>query len=64
LKKAHVKAAIDALVLDAARVKSTDRTMVMAGLLRNSDAAFEKGDYQASNRTLELLGKAIGGVFD
>jgi hypothetical protein len=64
LKKAHVKAAIDNLVLGAARVKSADRTMVMAALLRNSDAAFEKGDYQASNRALELLGKAIGDIFN
>ena len=38
--------------------------MVMAGLLRNSESAYEVGDYQASNRALELLGKAIGGVFD
>ena len=64
LKKAHVKAAIDALVLGAARVKATDRTMVMAGLLRNSESAYEVGDYQASNRALELLGKAIGDVFN
>lgn len=32
---------------------------VPSGLMRNAEAAFEKRDYSAANRALELLGKHL-----
>jgi len=63
LHNPRIKAAIEHLLLTQEKIKALDRNIVMAHLLRNDAAAYQAGDIAASNRALELLGKALGNVF-
>ena len=63
LKPPVVMAAVAHLLLIQERIAGLDRAVVLAHLLRNDAVAYESGDIAASNRALELLGKALGNVF-
>ena len=54
---------INDALLTREKVNGIDRTFVLSRLYQVADHALAAGDYQATNRSLELLGKATG-VFD
>ena len=60
LGNVKVQARIAYLQEQAAHAAVLDASYVLDGLKRNAEAAFDKGDFSASNRALEILGKHLG----
>jgi hypothetical protein len=63
LRRPHIASALAILEADRHRSQLVTRDYVLGRLMVVADHALEAGDYQATNRSLELLGKATG-VFD
>lgn len=61
--KGHIRARVQELQDQTATQVVINRAGVLDKLLRNSETAFENANITASNRALELIGRAIG-VFD
>lgn len=60
LRKAHIRAAVDAGLRELGEDAHVSRAWVLQRLKLNAVEAHEKGELQASNRALTTLAKAIG----
>lgn len=54
-----VKARVEALMAERAEATKIDAAFVVKELTRNASESRERGDYHASNRALELLGRHL-----
>ena len=60
LRNAKVSARIAYLQEQGAERASVNVGLVVAGLMENAEAAFERGAHMSSVRSLELLGRHLG----